>query len=213
MLLDEATSALDTTSERIVQDALNRASQGRTTVVIAHRLSTIKNADMIIVMIGGEIIESGTHFTLLANETSFYARLVEAQALAAKKEQTIGETPDISVSSPLSELEYKSSNSKIGLGSSPGLLEAGSGEKIGSWRIIREIGKINIPELKYTIPALFASIVSGLVIPFFALVFGTIIQVFSEKGQKLETDSNFWALMFLILAIVILISSFFQVLF
>ena len=201
-----------------MQDALNKASEGRTTFVIAHRLSTIKNADMIIVMTGGEIIESGTHDSLLAQETSFYSRLVEAQALAAKKEgiEVIGNIPlesypDEPLSAPLNETEYLSTNSKIIIGSSPRLLEGDSSEKLTNWRIVREIAKINLPEMKYTIPALFASIVSGMVIPFFALIFGTIIQVFSEKGQKLETDSNFWALMFLILAIVILVSSFFQV--
>lgn len=65
MLLDEATSALDTNSERIVQEALDRASLGRTTITIAHRLSTIKNSNNIAVMSSGEIIEQGDHTSLL----------------------------------------------------------------------------------------------------------------------------------------------------
>jgi len=66
LILDEATSALDNESERMVQDALQKLQQGRTTLVIAHRLSTIENADRIVVMDAGRIIESGTHTNLMS---------------------------------------------------------------------------------------------------------------------------------------------------
>ncbi|MCM1319765.1 MAG: ABC transporter ATP-binding protein/permease [Muribaculaceae bacterium] len=79
LILDEATSALDTESERLVQEALERLMQGRTTVVIAHRLSTIAGADMICVMQDGRIIERGTHTDLMASPTQ-YRRLVEMQS-------------------------------------------------------------------------------------------------------------------------------------
>jgi subfamily B ATP-binding cassette protein MsbA len=72
--LDEATSALDTESERFVQAALDGLMKNRTSVVIAHRLSTIENADRILVMERGEIVESGTHAELLA-AGSHYAKL------------------------------------------------------------------------------------------------------------------------------------------
>lgn len=87
LLLDEATSALDTKSEGIVQDALDRASKDRTTIVIAHRLSTIKDADKIVVMSKGKIVEMGNHRELVAKEGA-YARLVEAQRISSENAET-----------------------------------------------------------------------------------------------------------------------------
>lgn len=99
LLLDEATSALDTQSEGIVQDALDKAAAGRTTISIAHRLSTIKDADVIYVMGDGLVLEQGTHDELLANEGSSYSKLVLAQRLREAKEEdgTIAASDDNSL--------------------------------------------------------------------------------------------------------------------
>lgn len=80
LILDEATSSLDTESERLVQDAIVNLMQDRTSLVIAHRLSTIRNADEIIVLQKGEIIENGTHDFLIA-QNGFYKKLVEMQEI------------------------------------------------------------------------------------------------------------------------------------
>lgn len=80
LLLDEATSALDSTSETVVQAAIERASQGRTTIVVAHRLSTIKNADKIIVLSGGRLVEQGTHKELLELNGT-YTKLARTQTV------------------------------------------------------------------------------------------------------------------------------------
>ena len=81
LLLDEATSALDAESEKQVQDALETLAEGRTCLIIAHRLATIQNADHIIVLDGGKIMEQGTHKVLMANQ-GLYARLCALQSVS-----------------------------------------------------------------------------------------------------------------------------------
>jgi subfamily B ATP-binding cassette protein MsbA len=79
LILDEATSALDSESERLIQDALSRLMLNRTTFVVAHRLSTIKEADLILVLDDGAIVQTGTHAQLLQNN-GVYKRLYDAQS-------------------------------------------------------------------------------------------------------------------------------------
>ena len=80
LIFDEATSSLDSENEKYVMEAINDVSQGKTTIIIAHRLSTVRNADKIIVLNQGEVVEEGTHDTLLAQE-GFYAKLYQPALL------------------------------------------------------------------------------------------------------------------------------------
>ena len=82
MLLDEATSALDTESEKLVQDALNNLMKNRTSLIIAHRLSTIQNADCIVVLENGKIVQQGTHQEL-SNAKGLYKKLINMQTFNA----------------------------------------------------------------------------------------------------------------------------------
>lgn len=123
LLLDEATSALDTQSEGVVQNALDKAAAGRTTITIAHRLSTIKDANCIYVMGDGLVLESGTHSELLANESGPYARLVNAQRLREAGEQVVlaqpGDDDDSTAAShELEESIEKQAEKEIPLGRS-----------------------------------------------------------------------------------------------
>jgi ATP-binding cassette subfamily B (MDR/TAP) protein 1 len=87
LIFDEATSSLDVASERIVQAALDKVSHNRTTIVIAHRLSTIKDADNIVVLAKGKVVQQGTHESLLVDEGGAYWKLVKAQQLALETEK------------------------------------------------------------------------------------------------------------------------------
>ena len=78
LIFDEATSSVDTKTELLVQEAMAKLTKGRTSFVIAHRLSTIKNADLILVMKGSDIIESGSHQELM-QKGGFYAELYNSQ--------------------------------------------------------------------------------------------------------------------------------------
>ena len=91
LLLDEATSALDNQSEKVVQDALDKAREGRTTIVIAHRLSTIQTADTIIAISGSRVAESGSHSELMDKEGLYY-ELVTAQTIDEQEEQSQGKS-------------------------------------------------------------------------------------------------------------------------
>jgi ABC-type multidrug transport system fused ATPase/permease subunit len=79
LLLDEATSSLDSESERLVQEALDELMRGRTSLIVAHRLSTVRNADLILVLNGGRIVQQGTHEELLREENGLYRMLAQLQ--------------------------------------------------------------------------------------------------------------------------------------
>jgi ATP-binding cassette subfamily B protein/subfamily B ATP-binding cassette protein MsbA len=94
LILDEATSSVDTETEHLIQEAISRLTVQRTTVVIAHRLSTIRNADLIVVLDKGQVVEQGTHEMLLARN-GYYARMIRAQDLS--REWRIGVRPELSL--------------------------------------------------------------------------------------------------------------------
>lgn len=100
LILDEATSAIDVRGEKVVQAALDKVSQGRTTIMIAHRLSTVKNADHIVVMSKGKVVQWGKHQQLMAKKNGPYWLLTQAQQLTmdSPKEEAKEEGSDTAVS-------------------------------------------------------------------------------------------------------------------
>ena len=94
LILDEATSSVDTRTEILIQQAMDRLMMGRTSFVIAHRLSTIRNADLILVMRDGDIVEQGNHAELLARG-GFYAELYNSQFERLELEEAPVETEEV----------------------------------------------------------------------------------------------------------------------
>jgi ATP-binding cassette subfamily B (MDR/TAP) protein 1 len=226
LLLDEATSALDTKSEGVVQAALEVASAGRTTITIAHRLSTIKDADNIVVMAEGRIIEQGTHDQLLERKEAYY-RLVEAQKIAALNELTADEqatldaedeklvrqrsSPDVpefvedpddkNIGNKLNRTQSEKSVSSLAIQRK----QAEETKKYSLWVLIRVIARFNSTEWHWMLFGLFWSIICGAGNPTQAVFFAK--QIIALSGYRVTmtdaevlNETSFWSLMYLMLA-------------
>ncbi|KAH9026281.1 P-loop containing nucleoside triphosphate hydrolase protein [Lactarius deliciosus] len=223
LLLDEATSALDTQSEGVVQNALDKAAAGRTTITIAHRLSTIKDADRIYVMGEGAVIEQGRHNELLSDENGPYARLVAAQKLREAREVVDEDvTADVSEKSAegptdiereaLEEIPLGRSNTHRSLASEileqRKTLAAGRREKEYSmFYLFKRMGAINKTEWKsYLFGSLFA-VATGCVFPAFGIVWSQAVTGFSDSSSRERRhDGDRAALWSFIISILAMIS-------
>ncbi|KAF7881009.1 uncharacterized protein EAF02_006900 [Botrytis sinoallii] len=229
LLLDEATSALDTKSEGVVQAALEVAAEGRTTITIAHRLSTIKDADNIVVMTEGRIVEQGTHNDLLARQGAYY-RLIEAQKIAETKEMSAEEEAEIDakddqlvrkMSNKVGGIEYtedpddknilnklmrtltEKSQSSLAL---QGRISP-SEQHDSLWTLIKLIASFNKTEWKLMLVGLFFSIICGGGNPTQAVFFAKNIislsyPVIPANFHTIRHDVDFLVLMYLMLAFV-----------
>ncbi|KAK1073519.1 GTPase-activating protein [Friedmanniomyces endolithicus] len=228
LLLDEATSALDTKSEGVVQAALDKASQGRTTIVIAHRLSTIKHADNIVVMSLGRIVEQGTHDELLERKAAYY-NLVTAQAIAAQTqakdeaEEPILDEKDanLAVRTPATEkaefdyepdpndLELRRTKTQQSVSSK--ILAGKSNQdipKYSLWTLMRLVASFNRQEWHWMLIGLFSSIINGAGNPVQAVFFAKSITALSLPPSEygtLRSQTNFWSWMYFMLALVQLV--------
>ncbi|KAM6494368.1 multidrug resistance protein 1 [Amanita muscaria] len=211
LLLDEATSALDTQSEGVVQDALDKAAAGRTTIVIAHRLSTVKDADVIYVMGDGRLIEQGSHNELLSANGA-YARLVQAQKLREADETSdlepgeVSKTEDIEKAAreevPLGRKNTSQSLSSEIIGQKQAAVGKEKKSDYSFPYLFKRMGKL-VPEAwgSYFLGFL-AAILTGTVYPAFGVVFAKAINVFSyldPHERRVEGDRN--ALYLFIIAI------------
>lgn len=230
LLLDEATSALDTKSEGVVQAALDKAAQGRTTIVIAHRLSTIKTADNIVVMSEGCIIEQGTHDELLELRAAYY-NLVEAQKIGEAQDQDreFDEKADLEeekleriltgdssqmhevdpddekLANKLNRTETSKSLSSMVLSKR----KAEQGTQYSLWTLIKLVSSYNRKEWYWMTIGLIFSILAGGGQPTQGVIFAKSIAALvlpPAQYHKLRTEANFWSLMYLMLAFVQLIT-------
>ena len=228
LLLDEATSALDTKSEGVVQAALDKAAQGRTTISIAHRLSTIKHADNIVVMSHGRIVEQGKHDALVERKAAYY-NLVEAQRIAqeteAKREEDepILDEKEANLLSktPASEKEnmfeedpddLELGRTKTGKSASSKVLAGQATEsstKYPIWTLLRVVGSFNKKEWHIMLLGLVAAILSGGGQPTQAVFFAKSIVALSLPDSMfglLKQQASFWSWMYFMLALVQLLT-------
>eukprot|EP01018_Ginkgo_biloba_P022721 Gb_08703 [translate_table: standard] len=205
LLLDEATSALDAESEKIVQDALDRASLGRTTVVIVHRLSTIRNADSIAVVQAGHVIESGSHEDLIQREHGAYAALVDLQNRTANSEDVReGDIARASRESNGSRVSRTSSaaSDKVGVGHVEDSRVVES-TKVYSPPSFHRLLLVNAPEWKQALMGCFGAIAFGAVQPVSTFFLGSMVSVFYLKdNDEIKSKTRTYSLIFLSIAIV-----------
>jgi ATP-binding cassette subfamily B (MDR/TAP) protein 1 len=207
LLLDEATAALDTKSESLVQEALDRASQGRTTIVIAHRLSTVKKADNIVVMAKGEIVEQGTHEQLI-QYNGVYASLVQAQELTTKariRNNRLSDTEDISAEKPM-EIEGEKPALLRTITSAPSVVakKDDKEEVYGTWDLIKFSWEMNAGEHRIMATGLIFSFLGGCNPAIQAIFLGNSINSLLSPGTSLGGHGvNFWCWWFLFLGIMI----------
>ncbi|WFD21498.1 ABC-type xenobiotic transporter [Malassezia equina] len=240
LLLDEATSALDTQSEGIVQEALDRAARGRTTITVAHRLSTIKNADHIVVLQRGLIVEQGRHNDLLDIPHGLYAGLVATQRIQTNETQNLITTtqpnmPSAMAPVPLQPLHSRASAVSMDStltqvmkmqGVKTGLMDAPTKDKPRSvlWLLQRlaRVGRDLIPP--YFLPGMLCAVATGAAYPCFSILFGLALDNYSrcpsgEAGtpcpepirDQMRHTANHHALYFFLIAILSTIATMLQI--
>nr|AKC42134.1 ABCB1 [Petromyzon marinus] len=219
LLLDEATSALDGESEAIVQEALDKAREGRTTIVIAHRLSTIRNADIIAGFDGGVIVELGTHDELM-KRNGVYHTLVSMQTFHQKDDNGIEDIKAKRLDSPTGDKAFFRSLSQQSHAKESDLAKEDGEDnketeqilevkipKVSFWKVLA----LNKKEWPYITLGTLCAGVNGALQPAFAVIFSRIIGVFAETDLvKREEQSNLYSLLFLVLGIVSFVTFFLQ---
>ncbi|XP_010552465.1 PREDICTED: ABC transporter B family member 15-like [Tarenaya hassleriana] len=214
LLLDEATSALDSESERIVQEALDNASVGRTTIVIAHRLSTIRNADIIAVVQNRNIEESGSHDELMQHENGLYASLVRLQQME-KEESNLNINSANSHVASSTDLKSLSSR-RLSLVSRSSSANSASASSLGATDISDSIPEdkklpvpsfkrliaMNLPEWKQALYGCVSATLFGAVQPAYAYSLGSMISVyFLTSHDEIKEKTRIYAFCFTGLAV------------
>ncbi|XP_063900759.1 ATP-dependent translocase ABCB1-like isoform X1 [Zophobas morio] len=211
LLFDEATSALDSESERVVQEALDKASEGRTTIVIAHRLSTIRHATKIAVVVNGAISELGSHSELLQNPQSLYSKMLELQKL---KESELSGSSDLSKESFYSpvlleqdqQLDELPEDAEVPLGHTLSAKEKviQKAKRLGPGVYLRAF-KLNKPDWPFLCIGYLGAMCSGVIWPVFSIAFSEMIDSFTLNNKD---QVEKWVLVFVGLGLAAFLANF-----
>ncbi|XP_018431832.1 PREDICTED: ATP-binding cassette sub-family B member 5 isoform X1 [Nanorana parkeri] len=202
LLLDEATSALDMQSEAVVQAALDKASEGRTTIVIAHRLSTVWTADLIVVLENGAVAENGTHSELMAKKGIYYS-LATAQAIQTTVES---ETAQGTLEKPslVQRINSNMSTGKFSMsekGEEDDIAEDKEKEKLPQISFFR-ILKLNKSEWPYILFGTIAAMINGGAHPGFSILFAKVIGIFQTNDTALiQQQINIYSLIITLIGV------------
>ncbi|KAK7245452.1 hypothetical protein RIF29_40298 [Crotalaria pallida] len=197
LLLDEATSALDSESELLVQNALDQASMGRTTLVVAHKLSTIRNADLIAVVSGGSVIETGTHNELINCPNGHYAKLAKLQtqfSIGDKDQNTEQGALSAARSSAGRPSSARSSPANFPKSPLPNDTTESSSLVTYPPPSFPRLLSLNAPEWKQGVIGTLSAIAFGSIQPLYALTIGGMISAFfapshQEMSHRIRTYS------------------------
>jgi len=205
LLLDEATSALDTNSERVVHEALELASMGRTTIVVAHRLSTVRNANIIVVMQAGEVKELGSHGDLIANENGLYSSLVHLQ-------QTRDSIDTNKVDGTTSQIMSRTFTTASRTRSTWSISDTKHDDNKDNSNVpvpsFMTMLMLNAPEWKQALIGSFSAIVIGGIQPIFAYSIGSMMFVyFSTNHEEIKEKTRAFALISISLAVISFLTS------
>uniref|UniRef100_A0A336LJ59 ABC-type xenobiotic transporter n=1 Tax=Culicoides sonorensis TaxID=179676 RepID=A0A336LJ59_CULSO len=216
LLLDEATSALDPTSERRVQHALEKASQGRTTIVISHRLSTIVDADKIVVIDKGVVVEEGTHNELMKAKGAYYSLVIATADKNQENDEPLDDDEKLLTKRaellPPESVEYLRANSRISISeTSSSQSESDSIVKEKYSAPLSRLLRLNSPEWHYLLLGSISAAIVGASIPAFAVLFGGIYGLLAlPDDEEIRQGTNFYSILFIVLGIVTGLATFFQ---
>ncbi|KAM3968188.1 ATP-dependent translocase ABCB1-like [Aphomia sociella] len=191
LLLDEATSALDNASEAKVQKALDKAREGRTTIVVAHRLTTIRNVDFIYVFKSGEVVECGNHEELVKKKGHYYDMIMMQSYPGADVDGNAEKphvlTRELSVRSDKDDEDEYVEDKTIDKDEEEDIPE------VSFWRVL----KLNSPEWKSVTAASICSFMSGFAMPVLAVVLGDFVGALSNPNQEeVEAEVRKFVLIF-----------------
>ncbi|KAL2929023.1 putative ABC transporter B family member 8 [Bienertia sinuspersici] len=204
LLLDEATSALDSESETTVQNALDQASLGRTTLVVAHKLSTVKNADMIAVINSGQIMETGSHKDLINKTNGHYAKLAKMQKQLSCNETDQNYEMDVTSSVPRSAGRLSTARSSPAVFGTPlpDFEDPESSTKSSSPPSFSRLLSLNLPEWKHGLIGSFSAVAFGAVQPTYALTIGSMISAFFVTNhEEMKSRIRQYSLIFCFLSL------------
>ncbi|KAL0447196.1 UNVERIFIED_CONTAM: ABC transporter B family member 15 [Sesamum latifolium] len=227
LLLDEATSALDAQSESVVQEAIDQASQGRTTLLIAHRLSSIRNVDKIMVLESGRVVESGSHDELMQmnhGEGGIYSQMVRLQNSAIHNgyspDERSSKTTTYAYNSPASPFTHALPMSLLSsIQNSPASSfslhhydsdvksDYSSSPTPSQWRLL----EVNIPEWKRALLGCVGAVGFGAVQPVNAYCMGALVSAyFEDKSSKVKLETRFYSIIFLSIGVITFFSNILQ---